>query len=103
MNFLGKYYLYLTVFVVGAVILILEILGTRIVAPYYGTTIYVWSSLIGVTLMALSMGYYAGGRLADKKPSSESLYLVIFWSVFSLAINRDQKCKSAKLFAIFHS
>ncbi|GAI57586.1 unnamed protein product [marine sediment metagenome] len=41
---MNKYYLYITVFITGAVILILEILGTRIIAPYYGTTLYVWSS-----------------------------------------------------------
>lgn len=81
-----KFYLYLTVFIVGMVILILEILGTRIVAPYYGTTIYVWSSLIGVTLMALSMGYYYGGRLADKKPGESSLYLIIFLAALSIVV-----------------
>lgn len=50
---LGQFYLYATVFVVGVVILVLEVLGTRIIAPYYGATIYVWSSLIAVTLVAL--------------------------------------------------
>jgi len=73
-----KYYIYLTVFITGAVILILEILGTRIIAPYYGTTVYVWSSLITVTLVALSIGYFFGGRLADKKPESNEMYLIIF-------------------------
>jgi len=84
MKFLEKYYLYLTVFITGAVILVLEILGTRIVAPYYGTTIYVWSSLIGVTLMALSLGYYVGGKMSDKKPEAGFLYLIIFLSALSI-------------------
>jgi spermidine synthase len=81
-----KYLLYLTVFIVGAVILVLEILGTRIIAPYYGTTIYVWSSLIGVTLLALSLGYYFGGRLADKKPMVDFLYLIIFLAALSIVM-----------------
>ncbi len=65
---LRKYYIYFTVFIAGAVILVLEILGTRIVAPFYGTTIYVWSSLISVTLLALTAGYFAGGWLSDRRP-----------------------------------
>ena len=73
----NKYYLYLTVFLVGAVILIIEITGTRIVAPFFGTTVYVWSSLIGVTLMALTAGYFIGGWLSDRKPSSNWLFAVI--------------------------
>ena len=81
-----KYSLYLTVFITGAVILVLELLGTRIIAPYYGTTIYVWSSLIGVTLMALSFGYCIGGRLADKKPSADFLYSIIFLASLSIII-----------------
>ena len=75
---LNKYYLYLTVFIVGAVILVLEITGTRIVAPFFGTTIFVWSSLIGVTLMALTAGYFFGGWLSDRKPAAGYLFAVIF-------------------------
>jgi predicted membrane-bound spermidine synthase len=43
-----KYCLYLTVFVTGAAVLMLELLGTRIISPFYGSSIYVWSSLISV-------------------------------------------------------
>jgi spermidine synthase len=73
-----KYYIYLTVFITGAAILILEILGTRIIAPYYGTTLFVWSALIGVTLLALTAGYFLGGWLSDRRPGFEVMYLVIF-------------------------
>jgi len=86
MKNIKKYYLYLTVFITGAVILILEILGTRIIAPYYGTTIYVWSSLIAVTLIALSIGYFLGGWLADKLPKIKILYLIIFFTAISILI-----------------
>ncbi len=55
-----------TVFVTGAAVMLLELLGTRVIAPFYGTSLYVWSALIAVTLVALSAGYYFGGFLADR-------------------------------------
>jgi len=57
------------VFIAGGVLMSLEIAASRALAPYYGSTIFVWSSLISVLLTALACGYYVGGRLADKKPS----------------------------------
>ncbi len=85
-------FLYLTVFISGAAVLILEILGTRIIAPFYGSTIFVWSSLIVVTLGFLSLGYFFGGRLADKNPETKLLYRVILISAFfiSLILKIDQ-------------
>lgn len=58
----------LVVFVSGAVVLSLEILGTRILGPFYGVSLFLWSALITVTLAALSTGYFFGGRLADRRP-----------------------------------
>ena len=58
----------LTIFTAGAVVLIVEILGTRVIAPFYGATIFVWSAMIVVTLGALALGYRAGGALADRRP-----------------------------------
>ncbi len=55
----------------------LEILGSRILAPYFGNSIFVWGSLISVFMAALSFGYYIGGRLADKKPSYKILALIL--------------------------
>ena len=54
------------VFLTGGAVLILEILGTRIIAPFFGSTIYVWSSLITVTLASLAGGYAVGGVYADR-------------------------------------
>jgi hypothetical protein len=59
-------YLYLTVSVSGASVLAVEILGTRILGPFYGVSLFLWSALITVTLAALSAGYVLGGRWADK-------------------------------------
>jgi len=65
---LEKPYVLVASFVVGAVILVVEILGTRVISPYYGGSIYVWSSLIGVTLASLAVGYWLGGYAADRWP-----------------------------------
>lgn len=46
--------------------MIVELLGTRIIAPFYGASLYVWSSLISVALIALALGYFTGGRWADR-------------------------------------
>jgi predicted membrane-bound spermidine synthase len=58
--------LYLTVFLTGGAVMVIELLGTRIIAPFYGVSLYVWSSLISVALIALAIGYFAGGRWADR-------------------------------------
>jgi len=71
-------YLYATLFIVGAVILVVEIAGTRVLAPFYGSTIFVWSSLISITLGFLSLGYFVGGFFADKHPKGELFYAIIF-------------------------
>jgi spermidine synthase len=70
----------LTVFVCGALVMIYEIIGTRILSPFIGTSTYVWTSLIGVILAALSVGYWFGGRLADRKPDVRILATVIFFA-----------------------
>jgi predicted membrane-bound spermidine synthase len=67
-----------SVFVSGAVVMALELLGSRLLAPVFGNSIFVWGSLIGVVLAALSVGYYLGGKVADRKPDFRILSLLIF-------------------------
>lgn len=62
--------LYCSVFVLGLSILIVEILGARVISPYYGSSVYAWSALITVTLASLAAGYAVGGVMADKNPSA---------------------------------
>lgn len=59
----------LAVFVCGAVVMILEMVGSRVLAPYLGTSILVWTALIGVILGCLSLGSWLGGVAADRKPT----------------------------------
>jgi spermidine synthase len=67
-----------TVFLCGAIVMIYEIVGSRIIAPHLGTSTYTWTSLIGVILAALSLGYWIGGKWADRKPEISILASVIF-------------------------
>lgn len=66
------------VFGCGAAVMVYEITGSRIVSPFIGASTYVWTSLIGVILGALSLGYWLGGKFADKHPNVKILAGVIF-------------------------
>jgi spermidine synthase len=69
--------LQLTVFVCGAVLLGLEIVGSRVLAPYFGSSIFVWGSLISTFLAGLTIGYYMGGFLADRRPRLLAMAVLI--------------------------
>ncbi|MGD9020449.1 MAG: fused MFS/spermidine synthase, partial [Lysobacterales bacterium] len=66
--------LLLTVFFTGASVLVIELIGTRVLAPFFGSGIYTWSALIAVTLAALALGYSIGGKLADRSPQASILF-----------------------------
>ncbi len=70
-------YLLVLVTVTGACVLALEILGTRVVGTYYGSSLYVWAALLSVTLTCLAVGYAVGGRLADRVPRAWMLYMLV--------------------------
>jgi spermidine synthase len=67
----------IVVVVAGAVLMALEILGSRVLAPSYGSSVYVWGSLISTFLVALSVGYALGGRIADRRPALAALSSVL--------------------------
>lgn len=58
--------------------LALEIVASRIIAPYFGNSIYVWGSLIGIFLAALALGYFLGGVVADRWPAISVFSAVVF-------------------------
>jgi spermidine synthase len=66
-----------TVLIGGASVMVVEILGSRVLAPSFGTTLHVWSALITVTLAALALGYAIGGRVADRRPGLGTLMMVM--------------------------
>jgi len=74
---MNKYKLEIAVFSCGAIVMIFELVGSRVLGPYLGTSIFVWTSLIGVILASLSLGYYIGGKMADNKPEKKMLSIII--------------------------
>ncbi len=77
-------YLYATACIAGAAIMIVEILGAKMLAPYFGTSHFVWTAQIAVTLAALALGYYAGGRLVDRSSRLSRLYVAILVAALAL-------------------
>lgn len=73
----SKYKLEFVNFVVGAAVLTFELTAARIVAPYSGSSIYIWTSIIGVILAALSLGYWLGGKMADLRRRNEDIVLLL--------------------------
>jgi MFS family permease len=65
------------VFVVGAASLGTEIAAARLLAPYFGASTIVWATTIATVLLALSVGYWLGGRIADRYPSLDGLCRVV--------------------------
>ena len=70
-------FLYVLVFVAGAAILGAEIAAARLMAPFFGASTIVWANTIGIVLVALSIGYWLGGRLGDKNPQLRGLCLLL--------------------------
>ena len=64
--------LYAILFVSGASILALELLASRIMTPYFGVSLYIWTGILSITLLALALGYWAGGRLAARAAAGRS-------------------------------
>src|SRR6266480_931428 len=74
------------VFVAGASSLAVELSASRLLAPYFGTSLFVWANLIGLILLYLTIGYYIGGRLADRFPRPGVLYLLTTVAAFLVGV-----------------
>ena len=79
--------IYVVAFITGAIVMSFEMLGSRYLNPYFGSGIYTWAALISTVLLALTVGYFLGGYLADRTASAAVLALtVIVGSVYLLAL-----------------
>jgi spermidine synthase len=74
----------LLVFVVGSASLGAEIAAARLMAPFFGASTIVWANIIGVVLVSLSVGYWFGGRFADRHPHKQGLCMLVL--VAALAV-----------------
>lgn len=84
-NHMKKYTLEITVFTTGAMIMVMELAGSRILAPYLGTSIFVWTSIIGIILGSLSIGYWLGGKIADENANYQALSIILLASALLVA------------------
>ncbi len=84
MDKLKKYRLGLLVFLSGASVMIYELVGSRVLGPSLGTSIFIWTSLIGIILLSIALGNYFGGRFADRLKSQN--FLGVFLMIASLSI-----------------
>lgn len=82
----SKYILEFAVFMCGAVVMIFELVGSRVIGPFLGTSLFVWTSLIGIILASLSLGYYLGGKQADKNASMSRLARIILLAAICIAV-----------------
>ena len=75
----GKlFHLYLVAFGSGAVVMSMELIVSRILTPVFGSSTYTWGSLIGIVLTGLSLGYFLGGKVADKDPKFRKICSIVF-------------------------
>ena len=76
----------------GFVIMSMELLGGRILAPYFGSGIYVWGSIISIFMLSLAIGYLLGGRLSVRAPSLKrfaSIFIVGALLMYPLVLFAD--------------
>lgn len=83
---LGPIAVGVVVFGGGALGMVLELVGSRLLAPFFGNSLFVWTSLIGVMLGFMSLGYFLGGRLADRYLDAKYLFWILLGSAASVAL-----------------
>jgi len=87
-----KYRYEIIIFVVDAICMILELIASRVLSPYFGNSNIVWTSVIGIILLSSSIGNYIGGKIADKEEREKSLKIVLLsTSIFIFIIPLIQK------------
>ncbi|MCB9435455.1 MAG: fused MFS/spermidine synthase [Anaerolineales bacterium] len=79
---MSRRYLYLAVFTSGMTSLAVELSASRLLGNIYGTSNLVWANVIGLMLIYLTVGYFIGGRWADRSPQYTTFYKIMLWAAF---------------------
>ncbi len=79
-------FLYVIVFISGMTTLAVELSASRLLGNVFGTSNLVWANVIGLMLLYLTVGYFIGGRWADRSPHRRTLYSIILWAAFLSAL-----------------
>jgi predicted membrane-bound spermidine synthase len=70
-------HLFLVLVIEGGALMAVELMGAKLVAPFYGGSLYVWTAVLAITLLGLTLGYYIGGQLAKKRSSETKLFVIL--------------------------
>jgi predicted membrane-bound spermidine synthase len=83
----GKKFLpyYVISFLEGSAVMACELVGAKMIAPYYGNSLYVWTSVLATTLLGLTAGYYVGGMISKKQDIHKTLTMILALSAILLA------------------
>ncbi|MCX6257386.1 MAG: fused MFS/spermidine synthase [Bacteroidia bacterium] len=71
------WYLFLVLLVEGASLMAVELMGAKLLAPFYGSSLYVWTAVLCITVLGLTLGYYSGGKLSAKYASEKILIIIL--------------------------
>jgi MFS family permease len=80
------WFLFVVSFIEGGAVMAVELVGAKIVGPFYGNSLYVWAAVLALTLGGLTTGYLAGGALSKRYPRKRTLYIVMLASAVLVAV-----------------
>src|SRR5829696_8457127 len=82
----SRFYMAVAVFTAGMTTLAVELAAARLLGNVFGTSNLVWANVIGLILLYLTVGYFIGGRWADRSPHHRTLFTILIWGAFLSAL-----------------